>query len=41
MTAIKKAIRRYGIWAAARQAQNLGISFEDFYVGVFNREPRI
>lgn len=40
MNAFKKAARRYGMWAAARQARNLGISFEDAYIGFFGREPK-
>ena len=34
------AQKRYGLWAAVRQAKNLGISFEDAYIGFFSREPR-
>lgn len=41
MNAFNKAAKRFGIWAAARQARNLGISFEDAYVGFFNRLPRV
>lgn len=37
--AFKLAVKRYGIWAAARQARNLGIDFIDAYVGFFNRMP--
>ena len=33
------AVKRYGIWAAAHQAKNLGIDFIDAYVGFFNRMP--
>jgi hypothetical protein len=40
MNAMQAAMRRYGSWAAARQARNLGISFEDAYIGFFGREPR-
>jgi len=37
--AFKLAVKRYGIWAAAHQARNLGIDFIDAYVGFFNRMP--
>lgn len=37
--AFKVAVKRYGIWVAARQARNLGIDFIDAYVGFFNRMP--
>lgn len=41
MNAFNKAAKHYGRWAAARQAYNLGISFEDAYLGFFSRLPRI
>lgn len=40
LNGFKRSWRRYGLWAAARQAKNLGISFEDAYIGFFNKEPR-
>jgi hypothetical protein len=41
ITPLHAAVRRKGIFAAARQAKNLGIDFVDFYVGLFGVMPRI
>jgi len=38
---MKAAMKRYGSWAAARMARNLGIDFIDAYVGFFGRMPRL
>lgn len=37
----RKIVHRIGMDAAIRQAKNLGISFEDCYIMMFNRLPRI
>ena len=40
MNAFNRAVKQYGLWDAARQARNLGISFEDAHVGFFGVLPR-
>lgn len=40
LNGFRVSAKRYGLWAAVRQAKNLGISFEDAYIGFFSREPR-
>ncbi len=37
---MKQAAKRYGYWAAARFASNLGIDFESAYLGFFGRLPK-
>ena len=41
MTADKKARRQIGDYAFVRYCRNIGISFEDCYVLMFGKEPRI
>jgi hypothetical protein len=39
--AINTAIRKYGNYAGVRFLRNNGVRFEDAYMAVFNREPRL